>query len=204
MKKAIRQSLKIMVFCLSILLLSSSTALAEDNIFKVGYLAAGKVTTAASGSEAKFDLGGSVAFWFERALEINEDFELGYGVALQLSGEFEEDDDYYSFHEKESICFPFFLLLNYYPLTIEGLPYLTGHFGYNLMLYDDGDNNANLHGLYYALGAGIRLPGYPNVRAEVLYTANSGSGTVVDVWDDTSEKVKVSLSRICLNVGFGF
>ncbi|HBR30138.1 MAG TPA: hypothetical protein DD789_11970 [Firmicutes bacterium] len=195
MKKLIERFLTIMVICLIMMLVVSSIALAEDNIYKIGYLLASDASVTKSGSESKPRMGPSFAFSIERALEINEDFEMGFGTGLLLSGEFEDSDD-------KIMCVPIYLLLNYYPLSIEGLPYLTGHFGYNFLSYDDG-NSTNLHGLYYAIGAGIRIVKYPSIRAEVLYRANNGSGTEDSYWG-SGQEVKASLSRISLNLGLGF
>lgn len=197
MKKLIERFLTIMVICLIMLLLGGSIALAEDTILKIGYLLASDVSVSKAGSNAEMSMEPSFGFALERALEINESFELGYGGGYQLSGEF-GDYFYNNVH-----CFPLYLLLNYYPLSIEGLPYLTGHFGYNYMSYNSHDD-ASLHGVYYAVGAGIRIVKYPSIRAELLFTGNKGSGIVEDFWDDTKEEIEVSLSRISVNLGLGF
>jgi hypothetical protein len=196
MNKMIGRSLLIMIFCAIMLLLVSSIVSAEDTVYKAVYFNTGTISS--KGDSEK--IGSSFAFSVERALEINEGFELGYGSGFQLSGDFGGDD----FYSNTCNCVPIYVLLNYYPLSIEGLPYLTGHIGYNFLLYDVNDMRGTLKGLYYAVGAGIRIPRYPSIRAEILYMVNNGSGTIEDIWMESVKNTNVSLSRISLGIGLGF
>jgi len=198
MKKIIGRSLSIMVFCLILLFITGSMALAEDKIYKVRYFNGGTLSISESEGDSEKKVGSSIAFSYERALEINESFELGYGASFQFSGDFEGDI------LSKSHCLPLYILLNYYPLSIEGLPYLTGHLGYNFMFYDVDDNKGTLKGLYFAAGAGIRIPKYPSIRAELLYIVNNGSGDVEHWYSSSLEKVDASLARISLSVGLGY
>jgi len=197
MDKKIGRSLAIIVFSAIMLLLIGSMALAEDTVYKGVYFNGGTLSLSGAESGSK-SVGNSFAFAVERALEINESFELGYGGGLQLSGDIEGDP----FNGCK--CIPLYLLLNYYPLSVEGVPYLTGQVGYNFMLYDVNEKEGTLRGLYYAVGAGIRIPRYPSIRVEILYTVNNGSGNVKYYFLPNEEKLTASLSRISLAIGLGF
>ena len=173
MGKLSRRFVLPVVCCAILLFFASSVALAEEYIYKGGYLNGGTLSVSNSEGTSKLTVGSTFFVSCERALEINESFELGYAAGFQMSGQSEG-----GLFLSRNQCIPVYLLLNYYPLSIEGLPYLTGHLGYNFMMYDVDDYKGNLHGLYYALGAGLRVTGYPSIRVELLYMGNTGSGKV--------------------------
>lgn len=186
--------------CSAILLLSASgVARAEELIYKGGYFNGGTLSVSNSDGTSKKTVGSTFFLSCERALEINESFELGYAAGFQMSGQSEG-----GLFLSRNQCIPVYLLLNYYPLSIEGTPYFTGHLGYNFMMYDVDDYDGYLHGLYYAFGAGLRVSGYPSIRVELLYIVNTGSGEVENFWDDRVDKIKVTQSRLSLALGFGF
>ncbi|NLW55905.1 MAG: hypothetical protein GX050_04700 [Firmicutes bacterium] len=200
MRKTSKRLVLLIVCCSILLFLASGVAVAEEVIYKGGYLHSGTFSVSDSAGESEKMVGSTYFFSCERTLEINESFELGYAGGFQMGGSIEDEEGYYT---GSAHCIPVYVLLNYYPLSIEGLPYLTGHLGYNFVLYDVDDYEGTLRGLYYALGAGLRIPRYPSVRVEVLYMVNKGSGEVEKGWSAT-EKLDFAQSRITLAIGLGY
>mgnify|MGYP000530015507 CR=1 FL=1 len=191
------KKLSIFILVLSLMLISGS-ALADSHMnmmekgtwnLGIDYDMGGTLdSTNQSGMENDWDVNSGFTINGEYVIPYRDKISIGGGLGYQLSRSLSED---------ESSEFNFTPLYGIFKYDMEEEAYVIGHLGYNMLsANDEFKSNAELSGgLYYAAGFGIGMEQY---NGEIIYSVNNGG------WDDGTDKLDLSYSKLSLSFGYEF